>query len=158
MSNEPLLPAMGRSTQVARWSALIALLALIALQLIAIGVLRAPSEIPTLPLLLIGVGPLLLPLRGVLHGRPYTHAWAALLILFFFAYGITEVAVQPLIGGAITLLSTTFFLAALIYARRRTQELRIAAESANSNDASAGEETLPSSPGTERSEVLRGRT
>lgn len=46
---------------------------------------------PTAAWLIIGVVPLLLPLRGILHGKPYTHAWASFMMLFYFTHGVGEV-------------------------------------------------------------------
>jgi len=45
---------------------------------------------PTAAWLILGVVPLLLPLRGILHGRPYTHAWASFMMLFYFTHGVGE--------------------------------------------------------------------
>ena len=33
---------------------------------------------------------LLLPLRGILHGRPYTHAWTGYLCMLYFSHGTVE--------------------------------------------------------------------
>jgi len=46
---------------------------------------------PTSAWLIIALVPLLFPLRGLLHGKPYTHAWTGFLMLFYFAHGIGEV-------------------------------------------------------------------
>ena len=46
---------------------------------------------PTAAWLIIGVVPLLFPLSGILHGKPYTHAWASFLMLFYFTHGVGEV-------------------------------------------------------------------
>ena len=49
------------------------------------------SNYPTSAWLLIALVPLLFPLRGLLHGKPYTHAWTTFLMLIYFAHGIGEV-------------------------------------------------------------------
>lgn len=49
------------------------------------------DEYPTAAWLIIGVVPLLFPLRGILHGKPYTHAWASFMMLFYFTHGVGEV-------------------------------------------------------------------
>ncbi|WP_438971056.1 DUF2069 domain-containing protein [Methylophaga sp.] len=41
--------------------------------------------------ILIGIVPLLFPLRGLLYGRPYTHAWTSFLMLFYFSHSVGEV-------------------------------------------------------------------
>ncbi len=46
---------------------------------------------PTGALLIIALVPLLFPLRGLLHGRPYTHAWTTFLMLLYFTHGVGEV-------------------------------------------------------------------
>ena len=45
---------------------------------------------PTSTLLAIALIPLLLPLRGLLHGKPYTHAWNSFLMLFYFTFAVGE--------------------------------------------------------------------
>lgn len=45
---------------------------------------------PTATLLAIALLPLLLPLRGLLHGKPYTHAWNSFLMLFYFTFAVGE--------------------------------------------------------------------
>jgi uncharacterized membrane protein len=49
------------------------------------------DNFPTSALLIIALVPLLFPLRGMLHGKPYTHAWTSFLMLFYFSHGIGEV-------------------------------------------------------------------
>jgi uncharacterized membrane protein len=34
--------------------------------------------------------PLLIPLRGILHGRPYTYRWTSLLVLAYFGEGLVR--------------------------------------------------------------------
>lgn len=65
--------------------------------------------------------PLLLPLRGILHGRRYTFQWACMLILFYFTEGVVRAwsdrppsAMLAMIEIA---LSTVFFFAAIYYTR-----------------------------------------
>ena len=53
---------------------------------------------PTLPLglvLLVLVGPLLLPLRGIVLGRPKSHFWASLLALLYGLHGAGELFATP---------------------------------------------------------------
>ncbi|MBL1320170.1 MAG: DUF2069 domain-containing protein [Methylophaga sp.] len=49
------------------------------------------NNYPTSAFLLIALVPLLFPLRGLLHGKPYTHAWTTFLMLLYFSHGIGEV-------------------------------------------------------------------
>jgi len=73
----------------------------------------APS--PRFPVwLMLGffVLPLLLPLKGVLTGRLYTHRWLPLLALFYFMHGVVESIANPgerHLAAAEVLLSVTLF-------------------------------------------------
>jgi uncharacterized membrane protein len=65
--------------------------------------------------------PLALPLRGIFEGRRYTYQWSSLLILAYFAEGVTRSVAER--GAARTCaatelaLSVVFFAAAVAYAR-----------------------------------------
>jgi uncharacterized membrane protein len=64
--------------------------------------------------------PLSLPLWGLLRGRPYTHAWTALLSLPYFVHGVGEAYAEPavrILASAEMALSVTLFLGATLYAR-----------------------------------------
>ena len=51
----------------------------------------SPDSTPRSVVLAIALLPMLLPLRGLLHGRRYTHAWASFLALPYFAFGVDAV-------------------------------------------------------------------
>ncbi|HLV48414.1 MAG TPA: DUF2069 domain-containing protein [Aliidiomarina sp.] len=87
----------------------------------------APSELLSLPLALIMfVLPLLLPLRGILMGNPYTHAWANFILMLYFLHGFTTIYTLwerwylPVIE---LILTTGAFVGATYYARYRGREL-----------------------------------
>ena len=65
--------------------------------------------------------PLLLPLRGLLDGRPYTHQWTTLLILAYFGEGLVRATSDEgpsrLLAAAEIALSLAVFLAAAFFAR-----------------------------------------
>jgi uncharacterized membrane protein len=65
--------------------------------------------------------PLAFPLKGVFEGRRYTFQWAAMLILGYFAEGITrawaERGTSQHLAIAEAVLSLAFFAAAVSYAR-----------------------------------------
>ena len=65
--------------------------------------------------------PLVLPLTGVLQGRRYTYQWSSLLILAYFAEGVTrawsERGTGQLLASIEILSSLVFFAAAVTYAR-----------------------------------------
>ena len=69
--------------------------------------------------LLVQVGPLMFPLRGLLHGKVYTHAWAMYLALFYFVIGIWyagDVSTRTF-GVVFSLLSVLFFIGTMLYTR-----------------------------------------
>jgi uncharacterized membrane protein len=65
--------------------------------------------------------PLALPLRGIFAGRRYTYQWSSLLILAYFAEGVTrsvaERGAAQACAAAELALSVVFFAAAVAYAR-----------------------------------------
>ncbi|MFO8005734.1 DUF2069 domain-containing protein [Thioalkalivibrio sp.] len=61
--------------------------------LIWTSLIDPPHHLPRSLVLLALLLPLLVPLRGLLHGRPRTHAWTSLLALLYVAIGITLAAV-----------------------------------------------------------------
>lgn len=77
-----------------------------------------PAEFISITLAL-QLGPLMFPLRGLLHGKPYTHAWASYLALFYFVMGVWYAASHAslLLGILICVFSMSFFVGAVFYAR-----------------------------------------
>ena len=67
-------------------------LGLIGLLLLWLIWLAPPPTSLRSPALLLLLGPLLLPLRGILHGRRYTMAWSGMLILLYFLHGVAAVS------------------------------------------------------------------
>ncbi len=77
--------------------------------------------------------PLLLPLSGLLHGRPYTYAWASMLVLPYFIEGVVlayqfreaGITLHATLPYALleVLLCSGFILSATFYARLRGLEL-----------------------------------
>jgi uncharacterized membrane protein len=65
--------------------------------------------------------PLALPLPGIFSGRRYTYQWSGMLVLAYFAEGVTrafaERGLSQLLAGAEIALSLAFFAAALAYSR-----------------------------------------
>lgn len=69
--------------------------------------------------LLVQVGPLMFPLRGLLHGKLYTHAWSMYLALFYFVVGVWyagDVSTRSF-GVVFSLLSVLFFIGTMLYTR-----------------------------------------
>jgi uncharacterized membrane protein len=76
------------------------------------------DDYPTAAWLIIGVVPLLFPLRGILHGKPYTHAWASFMMLFYFAHGVGEVystAMKDIYPWLEVFFSTISFTAMILF-------------------------------------------
>lgn len=70
--------------------------------------------------------PLLLPLPGIIQGKPYTHAWASFIVLLYFLHGITVTYAEPsqMIYAIIELLlAVSMFIGCSSFARLRGQEL-----------------------------------
>lgn len=83
--------------------------------------------LPRSLVLLFMVVPLLFPLRGILHGRPYTHAWASFLALFYFLHGVGEAWAgedTAYLGMLEVLFSVMLFIGAILFARFRSRELK----------------------------------
>lgn len=102
-----------------RAAALASLLALIAL-CVAWELWLAPLR-PGGSFLALKALPLVLPLAGILRGRRYTFQWSSMLILAYFAEGVTrawsESGLSQQLAAAETGLSLVFFAAAVSYAR-----------------------------------------
>lgn len=100
----------------------------------------SPPQIPKSIALAIGLLPLLLPLRGMLHGRVYTHSWAGFLALPYFAFGV-DAAIhrteKPWLGIVLIALSTIWFLASAYYAKYR----KIAARDNDTQTATPTQDT-----------------
>jgi len=47
------------------------------------------------PICVLAVVPLLAPLRGLVHGRRYTYAWATLFAIPYLIFALTELLVNP---------------------------------------------------------------
>ena len=102
-----------------RWLSLSAYFALMLSMYLLLFVFNKPAPQHMLPALLFHVGPLLFPLKGLLAGKAYTHAWAGYLALYYFIIGIWYAAVDAdrVIGLLITVSSLIFFISAIMFAR-----------------------------------------
>ncbi len=122
---------MSRSARICRVLALSGHLLLLVLLLNWLTWLSPAERVPVSVMLLVVAAPLLLPLRGLLYGRVYTHAWASFLALPYFAFGIDALAagVRPgWLGWAAVIASLALFAGATGYTRLRGRELRAAAQ------------------------------
>ncbi|MFN3593507.1 MAG: DUF2069 domain-containing protein [Thiobacillaceae bacterium] len=104
----------------AQWGAATCLIALILLGL-AWELWLAPLR-PGGSWLALKVLPLLLPLRGILHGRLYTYRWASLLIWLYVLEAVVRLTSDPtpayVLATASLALSLGFFVFAALCLRR----------------------------------------
>lgn len=69
------------------------------------------------------LGPLMFPLRGLLNGKTYTHAWSIYLAIFYFIIGIWYAGASEtlMIGLYVTACSLLFFTGTVLYTRLSTR-------------------------------------
>lgn len=110
----------------ARALALISYLALLGLILVWTTWIDPPQIVPISVALVILILPLMFPLRGMLHGRRYTHAWSSLLALAYIAIGITlgAAAEDRLYGALMTGASLVWFVGCLAYVKLDARQTR----------------------------------
>ncbi len=112
--------------------ALTAYLALLALSVLWEGWLAPAPRMPPGLWLTLKAVPLLVALRGVLHGRPKAHVWAELLVLLYFMEGVVVAYLHrndalatdtPLLYAWIEIvLSLAFIVTSAYYVRGRNTE------------------------------------
>ena len=122
-------------TQLARLVTLAGYFGLLILLTLWFTVLAPSNHLPTSLMLLVIVGPLMFPLRGLLHGNPYTHAWTSMLTLLYFTHGVIEAWSNSAERGYALLevfFSVLLFVGAVGYARFRARELKGAQDSQHS--------------------------
>lgn len=112
----------------ARALALAGFLGLLVLILVWTTWIAPPEIVPVSLALVVLVLPLLFPLRGMLHGRRYTHAWASLLALAYITLGITigAAAEDRLYGLLMTVASLAWFAGSLLFVKLDARRARAA--------------------------------
>ncbi len=109
---------------------------LLALLVVWYAWLSPSPHFPVVIVLLFLVTPLLFPLRGILHGRPYTYAWTSYLALLYFIHGVGEAYATPsdrVLAGMEIVLSLMLFGGAIFYARIQGRALREANQRSSEN-------------------------
>jgi len=84
-----------------------------------------PEIFPISVVLLLYVGPLLIPLRGLLHGKLYTHAWVHFMALFYFSVGVMIAAANVAerhYAIAQIILSILLFVGSMMFVRKKARE------------------------------------
>lgn len=95
------------------------------------GWLLPPVVLPRSIVLALLLVPLLFPLRGLLHGRPYTFAWTSFLALIYFIHGVSEAWAVPearILGMLEIIFSLCLYSGAMLFARYRSKQLKDAAD------------------------------
>ena len=95
--------------KLSRWTALIGYFGLLILLLNWFSWISPPHQVPRALILIVLVVPLMFPLRGLLHGKTYTHAWTSFLSLFYFAIGV-DIAYTVPADRWLAIAMTTFSL------------------------------------------------
>lgn len=75
---------------------------------------------------ILAVGPLLLPLKGILQRKPYTYAWSNFIVMFYLLHGLTLIWDRPdeRVYVVIELvLALMMFIGCSYFAKFRGQEL-----------------------------------
>ncbi|MFT6896542.1 MAG: putative membrane protein [Paraglaciecola sp.] len=76
--------------------------------------------------LLLWILPILLPIKGLLQGKPYTYAWTNFIVMYYLMHGLTAVYVlenERLYAAIEILLCCGLFTGCSFYARLRGREL-----------------------------------
>ena len=123
---QPASVPMSSDTRFYRYLALGSHLALLCWMILWHSVLTDVHTYSPLFIVLVYIVPLVLPLKGIIQAKPYTHAWANFVVLFYVIHGITTAyAVQGEMLYAIIelILATTMFTGCSVFARKRGREL-----------------------------------
>lgn len=90
--------------------------------------LSPPERLPVALVLLLLVTPLLFPLRGLLAGKVYTHAWTGFLALGYFIIGSVEAYAEPaarMVALGTVAFTLLLFAGSQLYVRFRGREQRV---------------------------------
>lgn len=122
---EPVLKDMAENTRSLRKLALFGYFGLLIWVIIWHFVLAENEQYSRLFLVLFWVVPLLFPMRGMIKGNPYTHAWANFIVMIYFLHGLTAIYTETKWWyAAIELVfASMMFVGCCYYARARGREL-----------------------------------
>ena len=108
-----------------RWLSLCSYFGLLIL-VVSWNTLISPSQhYPTGIILLLTAVPLLFPMRGMLYGKAYTHAWVSFLSMYYFLLGVGDAYSDPedrIYGLLMVSLSISLFFGSMYYARFKGRE------------------------------------
>ncbi|ALS98437.1 DUF2069 domain-containing protein [Lacimicrobium alkaliphilum] len=117
---------MSPKTRFFRQLALISYLSLLLWVLLWHFLLGEDEGYSVLFITLMWVVPLLFPLSGILRARPYTHAWANFVLMFYLLHGLTAVYAlenERLYAAIEIVLASLAFIGCSFFARLRGREL-----------------------------------
>ncbi|MBT8119258.1 MAG: DUF2069 domain-containing protein [Gammaproteobacteria bacterium] len=79
------------------------------------------------------LGPLMLPLFGLLNGKLYTHAWSMYLAIFYFVIGVWYAGHDEdlMIGLYVIFTSLVFFTGTVVYTRYMGKQLKATSSSSD---------------------------
>lgn len=110
-----------RHAAIGRWLTLGGYFGLLALILNWFTWLAPPVQVPRSMILAALALPLLLPLRGILHARRYTHQWTGFLSLGYFMIGVdvwyNQAGIAATLGAAMVGFSLLLLIGSSMYAR-----------------------------------------
>lgn len=90
-------------------------------------ILEPSTLFPVSIVIIVFIGPLMFPLRGILYGRPYTHALTSFLALLYFTHGVVEAygnADERVYALLEILFSVSLYMGAMLFARFRGKEIK----------------------------------
>ncbi len=91
------------------------------------------------------LGPLMLPLRGLLNGKLYTHSWSMYLAIFYFVIGVWYAgnSDELIIGLFVIATSLTFFTGTVFYVRYtgKQQQVQMSSETTSGTTSATTSET-----------------
>jgi len=88
--------------------------------------LEPPAEHLISIIIFLQLGPLMLPLFGLLNGKLYTHAWSMYLAIFYFVVGVWYAGNSEdlLIGLYVIFTSLVFFVGTVVYTRYMGRQVK----------------------------------
>ncbi|MCD9550401.1 DUF2069 domain-containing protein [Photobacterium carnosum] len=122
------MPKMQRLTHFARQSALINYCSLIIFISLWQLQLSPHPQLSAFIITTLWIIPLLLPLPGIFAAKPYTHAWANFILMFYVLHAVTLIVLNDGEQGlaAIELIIVSVcFVSNILFARLRAKELGI---------------------------------
>ncbi len=119
-------PPMSSKVKTYRYLAMASHISLLVWMSIWYLVLSGARDYSATFIIVVYILPLILPLYGIVRAKPYTHAWACFIVLWYFLHAITVMYAEPnyIIHASFELvLAIGMFTGCCMFARLRGQEL-----------------------------------